>query len=389
MRVLICGGGIAGLTLAGCLERQGITPLLVERAPRLRDQGYMLDFFGSGYEVAARLGLLYELEQIHRPVSSLCVVDRRGRVRTSISYPRLRRRLFDDRHFNFLRGDLERLLYERIAHRVEVRFGVSVEAIEQRGNLVVALLSDGEEQECDLLVGADGVHSRVRDLAFAGAGGASRFLGCMAAGFVANSTSPELGAVDAFLTLSLARRQVALYPLCGGRFAAFFLHRVSGRCLELSRETAARELRAVYGDLDWVVPGLLAQVPVAPDLFFNPVSQIELPNWSAGRIVLLGDAGYCVSLLAGQGAALAMTGAYVLAEELARSEVPAALAQYEARLRPGVERLQVAGRRIARWFLPETRVRLVLRNVALRTSTWPIVSDVVRHRLGAVNVLRE
>ncbi|HEY6927504.1 MAG TPA: FAD-dependent monooxygenase [Steroidobacteraceae bacterium] len=158
--------------------------------------------------------------------------------------------------------------------------------------------------------------------------------------------------------------------------------------LDSSRESALRELRSVYEDLDWVVPALLARAPTATHLFCDPVSQIELPRWSTGRVALLGDACQCVSLVAGQGAGMAMTGAYVLAEELARSsDVTAALARYEARLRPGIERLQAAGRRIARWFLPETPVRLALRNLALRTSAWPIAASVLRRRMAAGSVL--
>jgi 2-polyprenyl-6-methoxyphenol hydroxylase-like FAD-dependent oxidoreductase len=391
MRVLICGGGIAGLTLASCLARRGITPLLVERAGRLRDQGYMIDFFGSGFAVAARLGLLYDLEQIHYPVSSLTVLDPHGSVRLSIPYPVLRRRLFHDRHFNFMRGDLERLLYERIARRVEVRFGVTVTAVQERASgVVVVRLSDGSEHECDLVVGADGVHSDIRRLVFGAEERFTRFLGCYAAAYVVPSHAPGVATGDAFATLSVPRRQVAVYPLRGGGMATFFLHRVSERSLDQSRRCAVRELHAVYGDLGWVVPALLASAATAPDLFFDPVSQIELTHWSAGRVVLLGDACYCVSLLAGQGAGMAVTGAYVLAEELAgASDIPAALARYEARLRPGIERLQAAGRRVADWFLPDTPARLALRNLALRISTWPIASTLVRRRMGAVSVLAD
>jgi len=390
MRVMICGAGIAGLTLASCLTRRGITPLLVERAGRLRDQGYMIDFFGSGFAVAARLGLLYELEQIHYPVSSLTVVDRRGGIRLSLPYRVLRRRLFDDRHFNFMRGDLERLLYDRIVRHVEVRFGVTVAALEERASGVVVRLSDGSEHECDLVVGADGVHSDIRRLVFGAEERCARFLGCYAAGYVLRTAPPDVAGNDAFVTLSVPRRQVAVYPLRGGGVATFFLHRVSGRSLDRRRASAVRELCAVYGDLDWVVPALLDGAATAPDLFFDAVSQIELAHWSAGRVVLLGDACYCVSLLAGQGAGMAVTGAYVLAEELAAaSDIPAALSRYEARLRPGIERLQTAGRRVADWFLPDTPVRLALRNLALRISTWPVAAAMVRRRMGAESVLRD
>ncbi len=110
MRVLICAAGVAGLTLAWCLERRGHDPIVVERAPHPRDDGYMIDFFGSGFDVAERLGLLPALESIHYPVDRLAFVNGRGDERFSVPYPALRKRLFANRHFNFMRGELERLL---------------------------------------------------------------------------------------------------------------------------------------------------------------------------------------------------------------------------------------------------------------------------------------
>jgi 2-polyprenyl-6-methoxyphenol hydroxylase-like FAD-dependent oxidoreductase len=117
MRVLISGAGIAGPSLAWCLERLGHQPVVVERAPQLRDEGYMMDFFGSGYDAAERLDLLPDLASIHYPIDRFVFVNGRGRERLSLAYPVLRRRLFNDRHFNFMRGDLERVLYERFQGR--------------------------------------------------------------------------------------------------------------------------------------------------------------------------------------------------------------------------------------------------------------------------------
>ena len=111
MKILICGAGIAGLATAWCLRHDGHTVTVLERNPRLRDEGYMLDFMGSGVDACERLGLLPDLARLHYPIDRLVFADRRGRPRVSVSYPVLRSRLFHDRHFNFMRGDFERLLY--------------------------------------------------------------------------------------------------------------------------------------------------------------------------------------------------------------------------------------------------------------------------------------
>jgi 2-polyprenyl-6-methoxyphenol hydroxylase-like FAD-dependent oxidoreductase len=159
--VLISGGGIAGLTLADRLHAQGHRPLIIERAPTLRGESYMIDFFVAGYAVAEKMGTLPQFEAIHYQISSLRFLDDSGRQRVSLNYARLRK-LLNGRHFNLMRGDLERVLYERIKDQAEVRFGCSIESFEQDGRRVIARLADGVTISCDLLVGADGIHSAVR-----------------------------------------------------------------------------------------------------------------------------------------------------------------------------------------------------------------------------------
>jgi 2-polyprenyl-6-methoxyphenol hydroxylase-like FAD-dependent oxidoreductase len=384
MRVLICGGGIAGLTLAWCLARRGHTPVLAEKAGKLRDEGYMIDFFGSGYEAYERLGLLPELDRIHYPVDRLTFVDARGHERFSLPYPALRKRLFEDRHFNFPRGALERVLYQKIEGGVDIRFNTTVDSVEQRARAVGVRLSDGSDERFDLLVGADGVHSHIRRLAFAEDRQFTRLLGFRTAAFILPKAPRGLDIANAFVTLTVPNKQVAVYPLHGGRLATFFIHRSGPESHAVSRESALRELRLVYGRMGWIVPELLELSVDAPSLYFDAVSQVVMPRWSNGRIVLLGDSCQCVSLLAGQGASMAVAAAYVLAEELADAQgVGAALSRYERRLKPSIERKQAAGRRIAGWFVPESNLRLALRNLSLRVSVWPPVSAVFRRGLAA------
>jgi 2-polyprenyl-6-methoxyphenol hydroxylase-like FAD-dependent oxidoreductase len=387
VNALIVGAGIAGLTLALCLRRHGHEPWLVEQAPELRDAGYMIDFFGSGYDAAERLDLLADLAGIHYQIPRLSFVAADGRERFSIAYPTLRRRLFDDRHFNFLRGDLERLLRDRLPPGVPVRFGTTVEALRQQGERVAVQLSDGSRESVDLLVGADGAHSRVRGLAFGGPAGCERYLGYHTAAAILDEPLPGAPA-DAFSMLTEPRCQVGVYPIRGGRMASFFVHAAVRRLEDRTTAAARRELRAAYGELNWLVPELLGRCDRVAGIYFDEVSQVELPAWSRGRVVLVGDACQCVSLLAGQGASMAMAGAYVLAEELARDEVGLALARYERRLRPSIERAQRAGRRIARWFVPETGLRRVLRDAVLRASAWPLASGLLKRQIAAGSIFR-
>lgn len=379
MEVVICGAGIAGLTLAWRLQRLGHHVLVVECSGDLRDSGYMIDFFGPGFDACERLGLLADLAAIHYPVANLVFVDRRGRTRVSLPYPVLRQRWFDGRHFNFMRGDLERLLYRLLKPPI-VRFGVTVDAFDQQDDEVHVRLSDGASMRCDLLVGADGVHSRIRELAFGADSQFVRSLGCRAVAFVSTETSPRLLGDD-FVTVTVPQRQVSVYPVRDG-LATFFLHRIA--TAEPRSPNACEELQRHYADLEWIVPLLIGASERATAAYVGDVEQVVMTEWFRGQVVLLGDACQCVSPLAGQGASLAMFAATVLAEELARAtDIAVALAGYQARVQPLAAQRQDAGRRLAGWFLPDTSLRLKFRDMALRASLLPVFAPFVRRQLAA------
>lgn len=138
----------------------------------------------------------------------------------------------------------------------------------------------------------------------------------------------------------------------------------------------------MHADLGWVVPEVLALCPSPPALYYDQVAQVELPRWSRGRVTLVGDAGLAVSLLAGQGASLAVASAKMLADELAAGgPVPDALSRYQRRLAPFVRSKQAAGRRTARWFLPSSSTQLLLRRLALRALRLPGTYPLLRASL--------
>ena len=373
MNVLICGAGIAGLTLAFWLLRGGHTVTVVEKSPSLRDEGYMMDFFGSGYDVAEKMDLLAELEQIHYLIPRFAFLNSKGSEKFSVSYGAFRG-LWGGRHFNFMRGDLERVLYSRVKDEIRLQFGTTIRSFRQceEADCVDVIFSDGTAGRFDLMVGADGVNSHVRRYAFGDQDRFTRFLGYHTAAFIL-AERPKAVRSDSLYTLTVPRRQVGVYPISGGRVATFFIHKVRQPVRDFSFESAVGELRAVYGGLDWIVPELLDRCDRS-SMYFDDVTQIELPRWRKGRVVLVGDACQCVSLLAGQGASMAMGGAYVLAEELARVEddLPGALRRYENRVKPAIEKKQRAGRRIAGWFVPDNRARLVMNDLLTKMVEWPM-----------------
>ena len=368
--VLIAGAGIAGPALAFWLKAAGFKPTLLERAGGLRSGGYVIDFWGLGYDIAERMGLIGQIGRLGYRVRESRIVDGAGR-RIAGFGTRVFSELTGGRYVTLQRSDLSRLLFEKASGGIETIFGDEIVALDDLPDAVRVELKRGGERRFDLVIGADGLHSSVRALTF---GPQSRFekqLGYVVAAFETRGFRPR--DENVYLIYGQPGRMVGRFTLRDDR--TLFLLVFAAQDPQLPATRAAQEalLREVYGGAQWDCPRMLAELSRTEELYLDRVSQIRMPAWSRGRVALIGDAAFCVSLLAGQGSALAMISAYVLAGELAaaRGDHREAFAQYEARLRNYISAKQRGAERFAGAFAPKTRAGLLLRNLVIKAFAIP------------------
>lgn len=376
MKIAIVGAGIAGPTLAYWLCRYGHEPTLIEKAPRLRTGGYVIDFWGGGYAVAERMGLTAELHAAGYAVREVRLVDENSRRVGGFSVERFRRNV-DGRFVTVPRGDLAAIIYRSIDHRAETLFGESVSAITQHDSAVRVTLEHGGSQQFDLLVGAGGIHSPVRDLIFGPASSCETDLGYRVAAFEAEGYQPRDELV--YLAYTMPGRMVGRFAMHDEKTLFLFVfttdHMSGPDPHDVSQVKTT--LRQVFGNAGWECPEILRRLDGASDVYFDRASQISLDPWWDGRVALIGDAAAAVSLLAGEGAGLAMVQAYILAGELNRAgaDHQDAFRRYERQLRPIVEARQRSAREFAKIFAPETTLGVWARNQASKLLNIPGLAD--------------
>ncbi len=345
--VLISGASVAGPALAYWLGRSGFTVTVVEKAPALRLGGQAVDFKGATHRtVLERMGILDEVRRRQTGGTDQPVVDANGRRLAVIPGE------FTGGDVEILRGDLSALLYERSRDTCEYVFGDSATSLTETAGGVHVTFERAAPRTFDLVVGADGIHSNVRRLAFGPESDYVRFMGHYYA-------LADLGLDHGAAMYNEPGRMAALG---GPKAPAFFVF--ASEQLDYDRHDPEQHWRIVadaYRGAGWKVPELVARLPQAREIYLDSISRVEIDHYSRGRVVLLGDAAYG-NTLGGFGTGLAFVGAYVLAGELAEADGDHRIAfpRYEEALR-GYSK--GAGKSNAGPFLaPPTPARIRMRN---------------------------
>ncbi len=364
-RVLISGASIAGPTLAFWLHKYGIAATVVEKSKSLRGGGYPIDIRGTAIDVIERMGLVDQVRTRQYRPATISVLDGDGRLVGKISGADLTG-AETGRDVEIRRGDLGDILYEATRDYVDYRFNNEIESLVEHSDGVEVLLADGARERFDLVIGADGLHSKTRSLAFGELSGIEKYIGYCFAGFTIGDPS-------------LAADGAAIFNV-PGKLAAIVIgeHETVGTCIlafkyptsPFKRELTDRQRRdltaSMFEGIGWHVPKLVDEMRRSEDLFFDSISQIHMPSWSIGRVALIGDAAHATSFLSGQGSSMATVSAYMLAGEIATSpDYKTAFRNFEMKTRPFVQENQALVDEGVQTMFPDTDEELVQRNMGI------------------------
>ena len=368
MRVLISGGGIAGPALAFWLHRAGAQVTIVERAPAPRPGGHAVDVRGVARGVVEQMGIREAIRAHQVDERGWAMVDARGRRLGGMAAD-----LFGGEgivaEIEIARGDLARVLQDATAADVDWRFGDQVTDLTPAGDVFFA---SGRRERYDVVVGADGVRSGVRQLAF---GPHREFVQPLGA-YQAYFTVPDPGDLDNWFEMYNAPggRVAGIRPERGGTAKASLMFRTKEQYGRLDKVQQTELMATKFEKVGWRVPDMLRAMPDAPDFYFDEISKVKVEKWARQRVVLLGDAGYCGTPLAGMGTSMSLVGAYVLAGELAAAKTPEeAFAAYQREMADYVAegtQLPPGG---VEMFAPNGRLMIRMRAMSMKMmGAWPM-----------------
>ncbi|MEV6238193.1 FAD-dependent monooxygenase [Lentzea sp. NPDC051838] len=374
-RALVVGLGISGMATAIALHRNDWQPVIVERAPDRRKTGYFVLVYGAGRAAAQRLGILADMPNRAAALGDAYNVDRLGNRSRTLSFDDL-----PNRPHRMLRTDVEAAAWAHLPEDVEIRYSTSPTKITQDPDGVDVEFDDGVTERFDLVVGADGLRSTVRRLAFGPDSGFLRPMNHIISAFQLEGPLPGLAGEDMAILLEPGRA-LWVFGFEGRKPTVMLTYRTDDVNAEFT-ETPVRRLRKAFGPepTGKLLGEVLDQAERTPDLLFDQPQQVKMNQWSSGRVVLVGDSAWCVTLYAGMGVSAGLSGADLLGTMLSRHDIPRALAEWERRMRPAISHYQERGHVMRKLFNPHDRREIALRRFFVDGTRLPVVGPVLQRR---------
>jgi 2-polyprenyl-6-methoxyphenol hydroxylase-like FAD-dependent oxidoreductase len=365
MRILVSGAGMAGLSAGISFGTTGHDVTIVERASHLRVNGSPIDVRGDALGIADKWGILGKIESRKVSMTELVqFVDGTGAVIAELPGGEVGDSGND---IEIPREDLAHVLRDALTPATSLIFGDSIKVLHDDGTGVDVTFVSGKRERYDLVVGADGLHSLTRRLAFGPETGCLRHLGF----YIALVNLPDERSEE---------RRNPFYNFPGHMIGITRYHDTTLGVINFRAPwieydhhdlDAQKQLviDAFTGHDEWRIPELLDAVRRDPELYFDSVSQIHMPAWHHGRVVLVGDAAHCASGLSGRGASLAITGTWLLGQAVQNhpGDLEAAYAEYEHNQRPYVTHAQASAGPGGDLVVPATQEALDARNARLRS----------------------
>ncbi|MGV7202115.1 FAD-dependent monooxygenase [Xanthomonas axonopodis pv. cajani] len=374
-RILITGASIAGNTAAWTLAHRGFDVTVAERATRFRDGGQNIDVRGVGREVLQRMGLERAALAQGTGEEGTAWIDAHGQAVATFKTEDI-----DGdgptAELEILRGDLARLLYDAARGHVTYRFGDCIASIEDAAGSDAATVTfeSGCSERFDAVIVAEGVGSSTREQVFPGEND-PRWMDLTIAYF----TIPRSANDDRLWRWyhTTGGRSISLRPDRHGTTRAMLsLQKPPEGEQDWSIDAQKAYLHERFADAGWQAARVLDGMHGTDDFYFDALRQVRMQRWHSGRTVLTGDAAWCATPLAGIGATLAVTGAYVLANEIAHAAtLDAAFAAYATAMRPMVEQAQGVPKIGPRLMNPHSRLGIHLLHGALKLASQPSVQN--------------
>jgi 2-polyprenyl-6-methoxyphenol hydroxylase-like FAD-dependent oxidoreductase len=338
----------------------------------------MIDFWGKGFDLVKRMGLLPRVEERGYHIKEVRFVHGDGTHAGGFSTESFLRAT-ESRFTSIPRSELAEVIWRALPSSIETRFGDEVKQLEPRGDAVRAHFANSSAETFDLVVGADALHSQIRQLLFGPEDRFETFLGYSFAAFTVAGYGSRT--TDTYVGHGVPGRHVSRVSMRNDQTLVLLIWRDRSSSLPSNDEDRRALLRERFTGVGRETDRMLEALDSANDLYIDRMSQIHLPGWSEGSVDLVGDAASAPSFLAGEGCGLGIIGAYTLAGDLARLDgAPVALGRYEQRLRGFIEAKQKMATRFGGAFCPNTRLSLTFRNWVASLLNVPLIADLALSR---------